>query len=413
MTHLGPETSSPSFIRGIFTHQQPDLDAALSVWLLKRYGEERYPGISQVPVIFCSAGELPEGRSPESWEEEGWLVVDLAGGRLDNHTRADGRPALSQECASTLVARDLGVAERAELRKILQFSSQQDLEGRSIASKDPIDHAVALPNIIRGLNLFHKGEDARTLEVIHSILDGILAGEMEWVLAVAEVKKAHAETVASARLIACEGDSQALGKAARRRGADIVVQRHRPSGQAAITLQRQGVLAEWDLGRTAIYLRAGEAVAEDGGLKAQPFGEDDLSGVGMVRGWFLHTSRKILNKGSPKAPTVPPSLLTLPEMANLTAASLDPRRLLPPRFCPPDASCRGVACPLHSLDFPNCAGHRIRHGGASAADHQSYSQAVREMKGRINSPPPATPSTTESPLRPTPTPVPPPSPPED
>lgn len=372
-----PAESLPRPVSGILTHTRPDLDAILSVWLLRRLGEDRYPGAASCPLIFVPAGELPEGLNPEQWEERGWLAVDVGGGRLDNHPRPDlGHDGRRDACASTLVAQDLGVEGLPELAKLLRFSAAQDLEGRSIASKDPTDHAVALPNILRGLVLVH--DDAEVMRIGLAILDGIVAVEREWAQAVREVKKARAHQVAGARVLAVEGESQALGRAARRRGADLVVQRHRPTGQAAVTLNRAGVLRDWDLSRTAPYLRLAEAAAED---RAPAI--SDLPRIGLFEGWFLHGSGKILNKGSPKAPQVRPSRLSLAEMADWVEASLDPGQSLPEPLCPREP-CRGPSCPAHAAALPNCAGHRLRMVKPEAGDEEAYRRAREELRVRTD-----------------------------
>lgn len=371
-----PAEARPRPIAGILTHTRPDLDAILSVWLLRRLGEDRYPGASSCPLEFVPAGELPGGLNPEQWEDRGWLAVDVGGGRLDNHPRPDlGLDGRRDACASTLVARDLGAEGLPELAKLLRFSAAQDLEGRSIASKDPTDHAVALPNILRGLVLVHG--DAEVVRIGLAILDGIVAVEREWVQAVREVKQARARQVAGARILAVEGESQALGRAARRRGADLVVQRHRPTGQAAVTLNRAGMLRDWDLSRTAPYLRLAEAAAEE-----RVPAVSDLPRIGLFEGWFLHGSGKILNKGSPKAPQVSPSRLSLAEMADWVEASLDPGRRLPGPLCPKER-CLGPSCWAHAVSLPNCAGHRLRLGTPEAGDEDAWQRAREEHRARV------------------------------
>ncbi len=82
-------------ITRIVTHRFPDLDALLCCWLLRRFGESRYPGIAEVPIDFWNAGDLPEGKTPEDLEREGTLLVDTGGGawtRMSSkETLAEGR----------------------------------------------------------------------------------------------------------------------------------------------------------------------------------------------------------------------------------------------------------------------------------------------------------------------------------
>ena len=143
----------------IVTHESPDLDAMLCCYLLKKYGENRYPGITGAEIQFYPAGRLPEGKTPEELEKQGTLLVDIGGGRLDTHP--DGQHLDSDKAklsAANLVAIDLDVHKKPSLLNLLEFIRLQDSTGKSLTSRNPVDHLVSLPNLVRGA-LLNFGEN--------------------------------------------------------------------------------------------------------------------------------------------------------------------------------------------------------------------------------------------------------------
>ncbi len=151
----------------ILTHEHPDLDAMLCCYLLKKYGEENYPDIAKAKIAFCPAGRLPGDKTPSELEEEGILPVDIGGGRLDTHPDGneieESKKTLS---AANLVAKDLKVDKKESLLHLLEFSRIHDSEGRSLTSKNPIDHLVAIPNIIRGASFYYDEKYDGDLDLI-------------------------------------------------------------------------------------------------------------------------------------------------------------------------------------------------------------------------------------------------------
>jgi len=141
----------------IITHEYPDLDAMLCCYLLREYGEAHYPGISRAKIVFCPAGRLPDSKTPQMLEEEGILAVDIGGGKLDTHPNGS---IMEKEklhlSAANLVAENLGVQEKTSLKHLLEFTRLQDSAGQSLSSRNPIDHMMALPNIIKGGLLYFR-----------------------------------------------------------------------------------------------------------------------------------------------------------------------------------------------------------------------------------------------------------------
>lgn len=144
------------------TTLQPDTLAA--IFLLKKFGEDRYPGIKTAGVEIWQV--VPEGESADSLEKKGYLLMDVGGGRYDHHTKPKGATA------SLLVAHDLEVVEKPAISKLLEYARRDDLFGRGTISEDPIDRAFGLSALIYNLNKSCVGKPERVVEIIMPVLAG-------------------------------------------------------------------------------------------------------------------------------------------------------------------------------------------------------------------------------------------------
>jgi len=164
-------------IKTIISHENPDLDSILSIYLLKNYGGYKYPGVENATLKFYPAGVLPNAKSPDELEKDGIIAVDTGGGRFDNHPVNNIVDAEKvNKCASILVAEDLAIDQYPELKPILEFTRLQDTEGKSLHSIDPADHAFSLTNIIRGFLLIHE-QFYETVNAIVPIIDALIESE--------------------------------------------------------------------------------------------------------------------------------------------------------------------------------------------------------------------------------------------
>lgn len=155
----------PIKVECILTHENPDVDAMLSVLLLKRFGETQFPGVQTARVDFCPADKLTNGKTADELEREGILAVDVGGGRLDTHPVNNVIEDNKQDhCAADLVAEAVGVIEDSSWHALIEFVRQQDTTGQSIHSKDYIHHIATLPNILSGIQLKFKNDSRRILE---------------------------------------------------------------------------------------------------------------------------------------------------------------------------------------------------------------------------------------------------------
>ncbi|MFK7969547.1 MAG: hypothetical protein AB8F95_04225 [Bacteroidia bacterium] len=158
----------------LLTHESPDLDSILSVHLMRRFGEERYEGVSTADIQFASANALPDGKTADELEQEGILCLDIGGGRFDTHPNSESDNKHKRDrSAADLVAEDLGVIYDENWAALVEYARLQDTTGHSLHSKDFVHHLTSLHTILLGLDILHKGNSLGKMEAGISIVENI------------------------------------------------------------------------------------------------------------------------------------------------------------------------------------------------------------------------------------------------
>ncbi len=340
-------------VREIVVHVAPDLDGLVGAWLLRRFGESRFPGASKAPVRFLAGGQV----DGPALEAEGVLAVDVGGGRFDHHfdstSEATSAPGL---CASELVAAELQLAEVKSLTKILGLARRRDIEGVGVKSPDPLDQAGHLVSLIDGWNGLYPDDPDRVLELGWASLDAIYENERAWHDALDEVDRDRPLRFASTGVLVdwFESDNKRLMKASRYRRRDAcVVRSTRGNTGVNVAFNSPRVQVEDVLSATA-YLRLFECRAT--GEAPRP---ERLREVGNHHGWYLHSSHRLVMAGSDKEPTAPRSVLPTELVAELVGVSLHPTHTFPGSVCPVE-HCAGASCFLFAHDLPHCSGPKAR-----------------------------------------------------
>lgn len=155
---------NPIPISSVLTHENPDLDAILSVLIIKRFGETLFPGVTNANILFSPAGQLPGGKTATELEQNGILAVDIGGGRFDTHPVNNEMDAKKlKRCAADLVAEAVGILHNENWETLVEYVRLQDTEARSINSRDYLHHLGSLPTIFSGVQLRFKHDSARIL----------------------------------------------------------------------------------------------------------------------------------------------------------------------------------------------------------------------------------------------------------
>ncbi len=477
---LGMTTApqNPIEVNTLLTHAHPDLDAGLSVYLLRKHGETHFPGVTDAKLEFVSANTLPRGKTADELEKEGLLAVDTGGGRFDNHpVQGELNEEKWDTCAAEMVAKALTVNEDNRYRFILPFTLYQDTQGRSLTSKDATHHLLAPHSLLDGLHRLLE-DDEKVINALVPLIDGLakhaegdnidlqayaglfdrtlaaffdgdyqplseydrqetdtwptegvahtnarangwerkrelekllrtdarlLAGdylslpekedeqrvllpaalhglsllygedsdefrqaaftlikaavqrEADWFGALDEVKRsARVIRGRGGTLLAIASRNGLVIKAARYRRGNHAVLYFDP-GTGNVTVQaglKPDGNPRLDLKQVAATLRLAELIKRGKRPKL-----DNVDGVGMVGGWFLHPSLQLLNRGSQKAPDVARTAFTYPELIEIVSCAVQPEKKLPEPYCPDD-KCLDKSCVFYSLRLSNCFNHR-------------------------------------------------------
>jgi hypothetical protein len=346
--------------KSILTHERPHLDEIVAIWLLRKFGEQRFPGISTAAVSFLSLRRLAEsGLTPKDYEAQGTLLLGIGGGRFDEHpTLEEGRKA--GDCATTLVAKELGVSEDPSLAKILRFVRAADVEGNA----SPFDVSYVV-------KLLHARYPDDPHRVIEWALVAIEAKYQEQLRFFTVVKpefdaKARIEEIAVGqkrlRMVTIDSDEDGIHKYARSEygaRAAVVIQR-RSSGNVAVFGNKQ---AGVDLREAAKLVRLAEREAK--GLEST-HDEERLTAEGYAPGaeeWFYHRQGQMLLNGSLTQADVPATRLSLDRIAELVKIGIDPARVKP--LCESTGQCLGDVCDWYNWSLARCV--RLRRPAPDAA----------------------------------------------
>ena len=160
----------------IVTHESPDLDAILSCLLLKKFGNEKFPGVEESKIVFISAGSLYLGKKSSKLLQEGIITVDTGGGKFDTHPD-DNKVDKSKvdRSASDLVAEYLGIINNPSLKNIIEYTRLHDSTGHSLTSKDQIHHLTSIQTILYGFKLLEPYNDIKVLRYGFEIIDSIIS----------------------------------------------------------------------------------------------------------------------------------------------------------------------------------------------------------------------------------------------
>ncbi len=134
-------------INHILLHVKPHWDEIVAVWLLQTFGLERYPGIGTAKKRYTKG---VEPKSDKIFDMLKMLPVGCGQGRFDEHrpglkdAQGESTDRIPGECATTLVAKDLGLMEMSVVKRIAEEALRCDTEaGVGITE---------MPNVVKAMH---------------------------------------------------------------------------------------------------------------------------------------------------------------------------------------------------------------------------------------------------------------------
>jgi hypothetical protein len=322
------QTHEPIPVEAIVIFPKIQADTCVALYILARFGKEAFPGIDVAPVLFWSS--LPEGKTPDQLLSEGVLTIDLGGGLFDHHI-ANTESGKREDCASTLIAKYLGIDQNPPLKKALAWAKRDDLEGKGTISDDPLDRAFGLSGLMMNLNRAFPDDPKRTLDYILPLIHFHVLEEqkrseelpLEWQMLLDTGKAKQFDLKQGNADLKCaylETDNIALAgflRAAKR--MDLIIQRRASSGHTNI-ITRQ--LRSIDLRPTVEALRKEEAKRKNTGIV---FDRVLFQSTGRIDGldeWYYDDAADTIQNGGVNPGTTPATSMSGEEVLEIVKRTI-------------------------------------------------------------------------------------------
>src|SRR3989344_2372995 len=319
-------------VKGIVTHYRPHIDETCAIWLLRKLGEKEFHGIREAKVQFADAGDrTPNGRPWQEWHDQGYILIGIGGGRFDEH--ANQKSARKKEhCATSLVAKALGIDDDPVFKPIIEAVVENDLRG----SGSLLDLEAIYQRQVQYWTTT-KTEYERSAQV----------EEIKW----SGGRKFNIVTLQS-------DDEQVLRYARSKHGANagIVIQK-KSTGHVQIHTSPYHGLFLYDVAK---LLRIEEQKA-GGKEPLRVLDPRVLASEGTLQEipeWFFHVGMQKLMNGSLTAKNVPPTKMPLSWIQNLIRIGINPGRFESSRQKECEAgkcTAQAKGCPWYTWQLKRCS----------------------------------------------------------
>ena len=304
----------------IMTHVKPHLDEILAIWLLRKFGENTFPGVSTAEIVYW--GNHGFIRSAAEYERDGILLLGVGGGRFDEHPSSPEEGRKEDECAATLIAKAIDVNEDPALAKILKYVLSNDTKGGS--------HPFEIATFVKLLHNQFPDQPERVMEwamtaleaKYHEQVEFHSISEEEWarIATKEEVPGLRDRKYKMATIVSDNPHASKYARSARGGGAEIVILK-RSTGNVQIFTTTQSNINLRDLAQT---LRVMEQKAKRR-MQTTNFAELGIEGkVPGAEEWFYHLGGQMLLNGSLTAKDVPPTQIPLEKIQEAVRISLNP-----------------------------------------------------------------------------------------
>jgi hypothetical protein len=259
----------------LVTQKNPDLDACMAIWLLKRFA---------LPDKDCQVQFVPMGKKlkPEVESKSKVIYVDTSGGKYDHHDTNE------YVCAASLVAKDFKLEKDQAIKRMLEYTLKVDHGLLYEIDVNDFD----LINIIEGLNIINPKNPKIVVTLIEQCLDSIYISLKNQIEAENEFKKVHIFETKWGKSAAIITSNKRVRYIAHRKGFQVYIFVDPIKGYRGFTSP-----GDSDVNFCELF--------------------DKLRFIEPEADWFLHSSKGLLLCGSAKAPDRKLSSLTLEKMINL------------------------------------------------------------------------------------------------
>jgi hypothetical protein len=280
---------------------RPHADVIVAIFLLIKFGEEKYPGIKNASIEIWQ--QLPAGDTNLSLKEKGVLLLDLGEGKFDHHKTGKN--------LAHLVAEDLEILQDPSITKLLNYAERDDKHGLGTISNDSLDKAFGLSGLISSLNKTETDHE----KIVKIILPLLEAHYIEENRRTKELPEEFAKKMAEGKaevfdvkqdnkvlkVVVLESDNLSMSgwlKSAVGMKADVVCQKKSEGFTNILTKPLKNIDLRW----LAAYLRKAESELREKRLTCSTFDLMQPGKVEEIPEWYYDTAtNSVLNGGaSPK-----------------------------------------------------------------------------------------------------------------
>lgn len=268
-------------MKTIVTHISVDLDAAASVWLIKKY----LPQWIDAELKFVPAGTTLDNLQPDINPDI--IHVDTGLGQFDHHHIEDRNLCAAKLVLSFLYStHHISDKDYEALERMMKFVILDDnFADVYLPNPDDDVYDFALHRIVDGLKRSLK-EDVERCDVIFKMLDACLMVFKMKIRAEDEITKGYSFTSKYGKSLALDSENESVIKLALKKGYEFVLLFYSNDNTYRIK-----TLPSKKYNLSPLY----EAIKKQDGKAT----------------WFLHISKNMLLNGSSKRPDSVPSSLPL------------------------------------------------------------------------------------------------------
>jgi len=323
----------------IISHQKPHLDEICAIWLLRKFGEEKFPGVNSARLVFDRS--QASGQSSADFEKEGILLIGIGEGRGRFNEHPVNGDRKEGECAATLVAKELGVDDDPALQKILRYVLVTETQGGA----KPFE----LSAVVKTLS---DEEPEKLVEWTIRALEAKYNEQFQFWSKTKEAfeKNAKIETVPGLngrmlKIAAVVSDERLVYRFAfsLHGGRTAIVIQQKSSGNVQIFMNKRFGLWMDDIAQMLRIeeqrVKSNVVITDWEMLKA----EGKIDGV---EEWYYHRAAQMLLNGSLTAPNVPPTKLSLGKIMKIVKVGVNSQAFEPFR----SSQCRRGKCTSRKND---------------------------------------------------------------
>lgn len=302
-------------MRIIVTHKSSDLDAIMSVWLIKRF----FQAWQDAQVKFVPAGLRLEGYDDTSKEieingDDQVIHVDTGMGPLDHHQDESNELCGASKTYNFVVSQNDNLLSQNEskneaVKRMVEMAIDID-HFQEVFYQDPTSYVYdfSIIEVINGFRMMFPKDDQALVEFMMKVLDSILHSFENRIWAEKEIKeKGIIFDTKWGKTLAMETLNDDTMKLGQKMGYELTVRKDpnnqgvrikaRPNKRKGIQERTKTEFGNIDVDLTPVY---------------EILKEKDPEAT-----WYLHISKRMLLNGSSKNPEMKGSKLTLQEVIDI------------------------------------------------------------------------------------------------